>query len=127
MKINKIPGILVILFPFIVYFSYIGFTSWYEWVQYDDLYKDGSINHSCKDKLEISAILFALIYCMLWLIIDSTLEKPFIGLPFVYLFKLFSKIFNFLSVLLAIIIAAVISFVAFCNKHLTINFNKNEK
>lgn len=98
----RIPGILVLLLPFILFGLYIGISEWWIWVNYDTRNHLGMIMLSSKTKIRHSIGLFTFIYLALAFVIDCTHEKPIITYPFVFVYKMLQK------------------FVLFINKHLTI-------
>lgn len=120
MKINKIPGIVVVLLPLVLFGLYIGVTSWMEWISYDTVIGN-IVLRSKEDKIQSSLVAFCLTYGLLCLIFDRNyFEKPVLSIPVVYpilgLFWIFKQLIGFLTIV-----------IEYINKYLTINLNKDER
>ena len=98
----KIPGILVLLLPFILFGLYIGISEWWIWVNCDTRNHLGMMMKSSQDKMIGSIVSVVTIYIGLLFIVDGMFERYIFTRPFVSIYKMLQK------------------FIAFINKHLTI-------
>ena len=119
MKINKIPGIVVLLTPFVLFTLYLGISWWWEWVNCDTRNSIGLLIISKEDKMHNSIGVFVLIYASLTFLIDMTFEKPILSYP------LYIIAISLIWIVMQITINLQ-KFINYINKHLTINLNKDE-
>lgn len=116
----KIPGIVVLLTPFVLFCLYLGISWWWEWVNCDTRNSIGLLMMSKEDKMHDSIGLFVLIYAWLAVIIDMTFEKHILSYPLCIIVISIGWIIMQITINLQ-------NFVNYINKHLTINLNKDER